>query len=399
MLEVYEMGKQTEGIHKILGIVTNLLKKIGSEKNIITREVYSEIVGTIGNNGDKEAVETLLSQLQKVNVQMENMSWLNEHYKILHDFAQVCSKTLNEEILLKKAYEMVSQVMPTDSFFIALYTEVNPLIHFIFMVENGVFFPQEYIKMGNNFTSRAIRTKEIVHPRKVSQDQTDSTFGVTDTKSGIFVPVIIDDQVKAVISAQSVSDFAYRKEHEELLQIIGNQVIHSIETARLYEKIYLMSQTDELTGLKNHRAFHNDLSKLIGEEGEEVTLMMIDSDRLKKVNDNFGHDIGDLYLKVLGNGIKSICNENIVGYRYAGDEFMIIINSSLNGLVDDIHTNLAEYLDNHPIKIAENEIIVSISTGVAIYPEHGSSVDSLKKSADQAQYKAKKQGGNQMVTA
>ncbi|TCJ02742.1 sensor domain-containing diguanylate cyclase [Cytobacillus praedii] len=388
-----------EGIHKVLRIVTNLLKKVGTERNIITRDVYSDIVKTIGDNEDKEAVESLLSQLQKVNVQMENMSWLNEHYKILHDFAQVCSKTLNEEILLKKAYEMVSQVMPTDSFFIALYTEGDSFIDFIFMIEKGIFYPQEYVKIGNNFTSRAIRTKEIVHPKKVSHDQTDATFGVTDTKSGIFVPVIIDDQVKAVISAQSVSDFAYRKEHEELLQIIGNQVIHSIETARLYEKIYLMSQTDELTGLKNHRAFHNDLSNLIGEYGKEVTLMMIDSDRLKKVNDNFGHDIGDLYLKVLGDGIKSICNEHIVGYRYAGDEFMIIINSSLNGLVETIHENLAEYLVQHPINVGENKITVSISTGVAVYPEHGSSVDSLKKSADQAQYRAKKQGGNQMVTA
>lgn len=388
-----------EGIHKVLRIVTNLLKKVGTERNIITKDVYSDIVKTIGDNEDKEAVESLLSQLQKVNVQMENMSWLNEHYKILHDFAQVCSKTLNEEILLKKAYEMVSQVMPTDSFFIALYTEGNPLIDFIFMIEKGILYPKQYVKIGNNFTSRAIRTKEIVHPKKVSHDQTDATFGVTNTKSGIFVPVIIDDQVKAVISAQSVSDFAYRKEHEELLQIIGNQVIHSIETARLYEKIYLMSQTDELTGLKNHRAFHNDLSNLIGDEDKKIILMMIDSDRLKKVNDNFGHDIGDLYLKVLGDGIKSICNENIVGYRYAGDEFMIIINSCLNNIVETIYGKLSDYLVKHPIKIGENKITVSISTGVAIYPEHGSSVDSLKKSADQAQYKAKKQGGNQMVTA
>ncbi|MFE8697426.1 diguanylate cyclase domain-containing protein [Cytobacillus sp. FJAT-53684] len=393
------MGKHKENIHQILGIITKLLKKIGTEKNIISGDTYKEIIRTVGEDSDKQVVESLLSQLQKVNVQMENMSWLNKHYIILHDFAQVCSKTLNEEVLLKKAYEMVSQVMPTDSFFIALYTEGNPLIHFIFMVENGIFYPQDYIKMGNNFTTRAITTKEIVHPRKVSLDQTDTTFGVTDTKSGIFVPVIIDDHVKAVISAQSVSDFAYRKEHEELLQIIGNQVINSIETARLYEKIYLMSQTDELTGLKNHRAFHNDLSKLISSEGQEITLMMIDSDRLKKVNDNFGHDIGDLYLRVLADGIKSICDENVVGYRYAGDEFMIIIKGSSQHRVDQIYEELAEYLAQHPIRISDCEITVSISSGVATYPMNGSSVDTLKKSADQAQYKAKKQGGNQMVTS
>ncbi|MBP2239613.1 diguanylate cyclase (GGDEF)-like protein [Cytobacillus eiseniae] len=393
------MDKNKERIHKVLGIITNLLKRMGMEKNIISKDVYQEMIQAIGENDEKEGMEACLSQIQKVNIQMENMSWLNEHYKILHEFAQVCSKTLNEEVLLKKAFEMVSQVMPTDSFFIALYDESDPLIHFIFMVENGIFYPNDYIKLGNNFTSKAIQTKEIVHPQKLKQDQTDATFGVTDSKSGIFVPVIIDDHVKAVISAQSVSDFAYRKEHEELLQIIGNQVINSIETARLYEKIYLMSQTDELTGLKNHRAFHNDLSKLISSGSKKITLIMIDSDRLKKVNDTFGHDIGDLYLKVLADGIKSICDEHIIGYRYAGDEFMIILHSPSSETSEGIHQKLVNYLKTHPIIIDDNEITVRISSGVAVYPENGSTVDSLKRAADQAQYRAKNLGGSRLINA
>jgi diguanylate cyclase (GGDEF)-like protein len=297
---------------------------------------------------------------------------------------------------------MVSQVMATDAFYIALYTEGDTHIHFVFMVDHGKFYPNEMVEFGDNYTSMVINSREIIHQKKAPQSvefSETATFGENDTSSCLFVPVIIDGHVKGVISAQSYSDFAYRTEHEELLQIIGTQVINSIETARLYEQIYKMSQTDELTGLKNHRAFHEDLSKLISENDQEIILVMVDSDNLKKVNDNYGHDIGDLYLQVLANGIKSISNSCIEGYRYAGDEFMILITSNLPNGIEAVYEELKEYYLNNPIPGFDNLIHVSFSTGVATYPQHGSSVDMLKKSADNALYVAKKQGKNKLVIA
>ncbi|QED48155.1 sensor domain-containing diguanylate cyclase [Cytobacillus dafuensis] len=386
-----------EGIRYILRIFDQLLKKIGTEKDIISNENYLEIEKNIEYPEDREVIDSVLLELQVINDQIENMRWLNQHYKILHEFAQVCSKTLNEEILLKKAYEMVSQVMSTDAFYMALYNEEKQQIQFLIMLENGKIYPNRTVDMGDTYTSKVIETREIIHLKKEAQAyESKAKFGEKESRSCIFVPVIIDDRVRGVISSQSLSDFAYRKEHEELLQIIGSQVINSIGTARLYKKIFLMSRTDELTGLKNHRAFHEDLTKLMNEKGhEKMTLMMIDSDHLKRINDNFGHDTGDLYLKKLANGIKSVCHDHIVGYRYAGDEFMLIIQSPSD--VEAIYNKLLEFYREHPIKISNNEILISVSVGVAMYPEHGRTVDELKKSVDQVLYKAKQQGGNQIV--
>jgi diguanylate cyclase (GGDEF)-like protein len=401
-MEVFVMVNinQLNGNQDVLTVINNLLKNIGSQRNILSSETIATLEKSLENMGDRTVVDSILFQLQEINEQMENMTWLNKHYKILHDFAQICSKTLDEDILLNKAYEMVSQVMATDSFYIALYTEGDADIHFAFMADNGKFYHPLLIEFGDNFTSKVIQTREIIHQKKASQEtEFNSTFGDNDTSSCLFVPIIIDDHVKGVISAQSYADFAYRKEHGELLQIIGAQVINSIETARLYEQIYNMSQTDELTGLKNHRAFHEDLSKLMREDSQEITLIMVDSDNLKKVNDNYGHDIGDLYLKVLAGGIKNISTNGIEGYRYAGDEFMIIITTPLSNGIEGIYEKLKEYYSNYPIKIGENTVHVSFSSGVAQYPEHGTSVDALKKSADKALYVAKKRGRNQLVMA
>ncbi|WML43019.1 sensor domain-containing diguanylate cyclase [Neobacillus sp. PS3-40] len=389
-----------KGFLYFLAIMNGLLRNIGSEQNIIPKEMFELLENKIENKDEIAIVDSFLSQLQNLNVQMEQMKWMNTHYRILHEFAQICSKTLNEDILLEKTYEMVSQVMSADSFFIVLYTEGDSHLDMVFMVENGKIFPKRIVEFGDNYTSKVIKTREIIHEKQSSEPKEfDEIIGEYETSACLFVPVIIDDHVKGVISAQSLEDFAYRKEHEELLQIIGAQVINSIETARLYEKIYSMSQTDELTALKNHRAFHEDLTKLINQGNQEITLVMIDSDHLKKVNDNYGHDFGDKYLRILADGIKSISNEHIEGYRYAGDEFMIIIKPTTNNGIDQLYEKLLEYYSSNTIVTSNEQIRVSISSGVAVYPTNGLTVDSLKKSVDDALYLAKKQGGNQLVIA
>jgi diguanylate cyclase (GGDEF)-like protein len=386
----------------VLKKLSELIEKIGSEKTLISDEVRTFLNQTCQEKEEQEITRTLLTQLQEINEQMENMHWMNKHYRILHDFAQVCSKTLNESVLLQKSYEMVSRVMPTDAFYIALHNPGDKHIHLVFIMDNGEPAPPSIVDFGENYTSKVIKTREIVHLKHQNQNieyDTKMGEGDADTSSCLFVPVVIDDQVKGVISTQSLKDFAYRKEHEDLLQMIGAQVINSIETARLYEKIYTMSRTDELTGLKNHRAFHEDLAQLIKNENDEITVMMIDSDDLKQVNDRFGHDAGDLYLQVLADGMKTVCNDKLEGYRYAGDEFMILIKNSSDTCVKEIYAILNEYYNENPIIIENEKIIVSISTGVGMYPHHGTTVDSLKKAADQALYAAKESGKRRIVVA
>lgn len=110
--------------------------------------------------------------------------------------------------------------------------------------------------------------------------------------------------MKGVISAQSYREFAYKKEHEELLKIIGSQVASAVETARLYDRMYQMSFRDDLTGILNYRAFHRDLEKLLEEGQSSVALIMLDSDHLKAVNDQYGHHVGDELIRCIAEALK-----------------------------------------------------------------------------------------------
>ncbi|NRD77588.1 sensor domain-containing diguanylate cyclase [Bacillus sp. BRMEA1] len=384
-----------------LPIIYELLNKIITDHTQVSDEINKDLKTDHKNNQESALLDKIFQKIDDIYENVERISWLNNHYRILHKFAQICSKSLNEEVLLKKAYEMVSQVMPTDSFYIATYNEGDSHFNIAFMVDNGEVYPPVTVNLGKNHTTKAIKTRKIIHHRKSIREKDYAVIlGNQDsgyTNSCLFVPVIIDNQVKSVISAQCYDEFAYRKEHEELLQIIGTQVFSSIESARLYEKIYKMSLYDELTGLKNYRAFHEDLLSLMNKEQTSVHLVMIDSDRLKKVNDHYGHDIGDLYLKVLADGLKSISDETIQGYRYAGDEFMIIVNSQRE--IEPLYKRLTEYYTQHPIHVQSDQIVVSISAGVSVFPQNGVNVDALKKASDTALYIAKNLGGNQLVFA
>src|SRR5574342_769856 len=170
---------QMNGSQQVLKLLDKLLKNIGSERNILSNEISQFLENSIENKDDKEVIDSIFFQLQEINEQMENMTWLNKHYKILHDFAQVCSKTLDEHTLLNKAYEMVSQVMATDAFYIALYNEGDTHIHFEFMVDCGKVYPKDLIEFGDNYTSTVIKTREIIHQKKAPQSEefSSATFG------------------------------------------------------------------------------------------------------------------------------------------------------------------------------------------------------------------------------
>lgn len=385
-------------LKELLDTLYGLLRNIGSSQFSISQEIEESLRDITSTPQECQLIDSIVNIIKKTNKQILNMQWMNNHLKILHDFGQIYAKTFNEELIYEKVLEVVSRVMPTDAFFIALY-QGDSEIQVPFSVDAGKRIPPFTVSYGDgNILSRVIKSQETIHIKTAKELIEPHEFlGSQKTNTCIFVPLFNENQVKAVISAQSFHEFAYRKEHEELLRIIGYQVVQAIETARLYNKIFHMSHTDELTGLKNHRAFHKDLHFLIEEQNERIALMMIDSDELKKTNDKFGHHIGDLYLQRLANGIKSILKEGEEGYRYAGDEFMIIIRNYSEERINDIFAHLSTYLSLHPIVVQSENIVVSFSAGIAIYPEHASTPQALKEAADKALYKSKNMGRKQCM--
>jgi len=180
------------------------------------------------------------------------------------------------------------------------------------------------------------------------------------------------------------------------LRMIG---IHTDISDRKYseERVFQLAHYDTLTGLPNRVLFmdrlHQDISKAQRHE-HSLTLVFLDLDRFKEVNDALGHDAGDQLLKEAAQRLKGCVRASDTVARLGGDEFTIILNNlsdsaSLEQIAQNILNQLAE-----PFHLGEEMIYLSTSIGITIYPDDATDVDVLLKNADQAMYAAKDEGRN-----
>jgi diguanylate cyclase (GGDEF)-like protein/PAS domain S-box-containing protein len=180
----------------------------------------------------------------------------------------------------------------------------------------------------------------------------------------------------------------------------ASKIARDITNAMNSEKLILdQANYDSLTGLANRRLMFDrltqEIAKSLGTQSA-IALMFIDLDHFKEVNDTVGHDAGDQLLILAGQRFKSLMRHTDTVSRFGGDEFVIMM-PDLTALkyVEKIAAKLVVELQQ-PFLINGGELLISISLGIAVYPQDGNTVDELLKHADLAMYTAKKSGRNQM---
>ena len=161
------------------------------------------------------------------------------------------------------------------------------------------------------------------------------------------------------------------------------------------EKIKYLAYHDDLTGLPNRKFFNEHLNTTIknAKWNDTFTLLFIDLDRFKIVNDSLGHNIGDQLLNEVGQRIKSSVRSQDIVAHHAGDEFIILIENVSKDETDIIAERILSSLEA-PFFITGNEIFISASIGISSYPVDGSNSETLIKNADTAMYDAKYYGKN-----
>lgn len=176
---------------------------------------------------------------------------------------------------------------------------------------------------------------------------------------------------------------------------LGLAILSSIERKAYERHLYQLANQDELTGLNNRRAFNNYLRPWLIRAARwqrTETVMFMDVNGFKQVNDTLGHDVGDLLLQHIAATLRAGLRASDMLARFAGDEFVVHLDAPSHESVE-ISASIAEKISaffEETVLIAGHEIKTSVSIGIAFYPEHGQDTVSLIKSADKAMYQAKK---------
>jgi diguanylate cyclase (GGDEF)-like protein len=204
-----------------------------------------------------------------------------------------------------------------------------------------------------------------------------------------------------------VASFATLEYWGTLLALVAPVVLVAYITTMLaadiryaVDKIKQVSDTDDLTGLYNMRAFSAILQRAFKQSvrhGHSLSLVMADSDNLKSVNDAHGHDAGNRLLQHLVRCIRDELRGSDVIARFGGDEFVLLLPETNRRGAQELAERIRRSVEGSRFDIRGGDMHITVSLGIASYPEDGGNLEVILDKADKAMYRAKQRGRNQVV--
>ncbi len=216
-------------------------------------------------------------------------------------------------------------------------------------------------------------------------------------RSLLVLPLVRGDQVQGTVTLAASKPQQYSSATREMLRVISHQVGVSLQNARMYQSMEERATTDGLTGLTNHRAFQERLTLLhaLSERTEQkFSIILTDIDHFKGINDTYGHPVGDQVLKRVAALFTGKSRKVDIVARYGGEEFVLVLPDTDSEGAAHFANKLREEIAAQTMTSENGNFNVTISMGVAEFPDDGSDRQELIEHADQALYHCKEHGRN-----
>lgn len=370
-------------------------------KTIGVLNIEDDKLNAFGDS-DLRLLTTLASQvsvaLDNARLYEEARARINE-LQALHEVGSTVSSTLKLESLLSQVCQILEETFKYYKISILL---VKPQSNELELLASHGYEDTKdnlgrRLRIGRDgITGMVAATGEPViiddvtkHPRYICMDP--------KTRSEIAVPLTSKNRVIGVLNVESDVPSAFDRVDLRLLNTLANQVAVAVENARLYEETEQLAVTDGLTELFNHRYFQGFLDRELSRARRytrPLSLIMIDLDHFKGINDTYGHQAGDLVLKRVAVAVRAQARDVDLVARYGGEEFMVVLPETgkreAHALAERIRLSVRE--QRHPLPDGSGEIQVTISLGVASYPEDGAEKSELVDRVDKALYRSKTNG-------
>jgi diguanylate cyclase (GGDEF)-like protein len=319
-------------------------------------------------------------------------------------FAQELNQFLDEEQKKDFIRENLSHFIGANLF--SLFTIAEDKKLFILFVTNHPDIPAgfEIPISKKSIMFEAYKKKNYIFLK----DYTTSRFQQTgrekyESDVVCTVPLISGDQIIGVLNVNDpgLEDYT-NSDFEGRIVRVSRHLAISIHNTLLYEKVKDLSMRDSMTGLYNFRHFVETLRLEIAKAEryeEPLACIMLDIDNFKGVNDSHGHQVGDMVLKELARSVSLSVRSSDIPARYGGDEFIIVLPRTDKSLAHRIAQRLMDLFSGKDIRVPtrKGSVNVTLSIGIACFPEDTKNMDELMKLADDSLYRAKREGKNRIV--
>ncbi len=328
---------------------------------------------------------------------------------VFHEVGRTLTSTLDLNQVLQTIMEKISSFFRPDTWSLLLLDENTGELYFeIAIGEASDTLKQVRLKPGEGIAGWVALHGE---PLMISNAYKDKRFAPRldeltkiQTRSVVCVPVRSRDRVLGVIQLiNCVSEMTLDEDDLFRLQALADYAAIAIDNARFVQRIHELTITDDCTKLYNSRHLHSVLEAEIYRSVRyqyEFSLIFIDLDYFKRVNDRYGHLAGSKLLAQLGSLIKRHLRLIDYGFRYGGDEFVVLLPQTPQRSALNVARRLHQLISHHTfLQQEEFNISITASFGVSSFPGDGQTREDLIRLADEAMYLVKKHSRNNIAVA
>lgn len=320
------------------------------------------------------------------------------HLALLNELGRKASAVLNPEELLPAICRQIRSAFGYD--FVRI--EMLDAAHEELVVEAeagyGTGLMGRRIHVGEGLAGAAADSGEPVLANSVIKEPRYIALH-PGIRSALSVPLKYREELMGVVSLESLRSYAFSQQDVLTLRTLADQLAIALHNARAYQVALEQAITDGLTGLKTHRFFMEALDREwrhSTRSGQVFSVIMIDLDGFKQVNDRYGHLEGDKVLTAVANLLNDRVRQSNVVARYGGDEFAIMLPETRTEQAEVLAERLRASIESDPYLGAHG---VTASFGISTFPVHGPTQEEILRVADSGMYLAKHQDGNRVRVA
>jgi diguanylate cyclase (GGDEF)-like protein len=313
--------------------------------------------------------------------------------RIIYRIAQETSSVLELDVLLQRIVDIIREVMGYYMVAVMLPVDGRPGLQVGAQSGYPVDITGRNIGPGEGITGWVF---EHGAPLVVPDVSADPRYVGLDAKvrSELAFPLISRGRLIGVLNAESEHPDAFTAADLGLMSAVGSQLAACVEVAQLHHTLKREATHDPLTRLNNRRLFLDRIAKEIARAdaaGEAFSVVFLDVDDLKVVNDTYGHLAGDALLREVANALTDAVRGEDVVARYGGDEFVLLLPGTPRAAATVVAQRITEGIGRHRFLAGRQLMqIPGVSLGIATFPEDGGTADDLLAVADVTLYEQKR---------
>jgi diguanylate cyclase (GGDEF)-like protein/putative nucleotidyltransferase with HDIG domain len=344
---------------------------------------------TVGKPATGLALET-----PKKNV-FEDIALAHREIYALYEIAQAMGTSLGVSDTMALIAAKLSNLVPFSCAALFLFDEDAETLRCRFATGiDAEVIQQITVSNGEGLTGWVARNRRpLVNARPSADIEAAGLSSTTQLQSALVCPLMFNDQFIGTLSVYHTEAGFYRDDHRRLLDRVSEQAGAVIKNSILFEQTQSDSLTDPLTGLPNTRYLFMQLTRELARAERlqsEISLMVMDLDYFKEINDNHGHHVGDRALCEIARVLRTTIRPYDICVRYAGDEFIVVMSGCGSDEAEQKREELQRSIDAVFFEARPGKRIrLGVSIGTAVFPHDGDSYEVLLATADSRMYQNK----------